>query len=121
VAIDVPLFTANPPPGIDELMSDPGAKKSVIAALFENSDTRSVLVVELTVTAVEMQPGKVTASVRPSLPAAMTVATPRLRKASTDCFKSTLSQAVIKLPPPRLMFTDAIREPAVSEATCCSA
>src|SRR4051812_9295681 len=56
VAIDVPLNTAKPPPGTDELIEPPGAMSSTRLLMFENEETASFLSVEPTVIAVEMQP-----------------------------------------------------------------
>ena len=39
--MDVPLKGANPPPGTDELILEPGAKRSTIDALFENDERES--------------------------------------------------------------------------------
>src|SRR3954468_23038213 len=46
VAIEVPLKTANPLPGTEELIDEPGAMMSTSAWWFENDDTSSVLVVD---------------------------------------------------------------------------
>jgi len=56
-AIEVPLQTANPPPGTDELMLEPGASRDRIDARFANEETVSLSVVEPTLTADEMQAG----------------------------------------------------------------
>ena len=76
VAIDVPDRKSNEVALFvtDELMLDPGASRSTISALFENDDTVFCLVVEPTVTAVEIQLGAPTAFVKPLLPDAITVA-----------------------------------------------
>src|SRR4051795_13451166 len=54
VAIDVPLKLANPPPGTDEVMLEPGAQRSSTLPEFEKLEIWSSLVVEPTVTAVLM-------------------------------------------------------------------
>src|SRR4051794_20164731 len=109
VAIEVPLKTAKPPPGTDELIEDPGAHRSSSVPEFENEDTVSVFVVEPTVIAVEMQPGVETPVEAPSLPAAIAVAMPADRRLSIAAFRLSASQAVfVGVPPPRLMFTEAI-------------
>jgi hypothetical protein len=56
-AIDVPLKTAKAPPGIDEVIDEPGARSDRKAAEFENEEIASVFVVDPTLIAVEMQPG----------------------------------------------------------------
>ena len=56
-AIDVPLATANWPPGYDEMISSPGASRDKKGAAFEKSAIRSSLVVAPTLTVVEMQAG----------------------------------------------------------------
>ena len=57
-AIDVPLNAEKlGEGGTEDVMLSPGANKSTMADTFEKLDTASALVVELTVTALEMQPG----------------------------------------------------------------
>src|SRR3954463_6726910 len=51
VAIDVPLNTAKPFPGTDELINDPGASSSTWPEWSEKDDSRSDFVVEPTVMA----------------------------------------------------------------------
>lgn len=57
-------------------MLSPGASRSTILDMLENEDSVSCLVVEPTVTALDMHPGALTESVWLSLPAAITVAMP---------------------------------------------
>ena len=76
VAMDVPLKGANPPPGTDELILEPGAKRSTIDALFENDERESVFVVAPTVTASVMQPGEFTALVKPYCPTQLRLRSP---------------------------------------------
>src|SRR5919198_3902443 len=68
VAIEVPLRTANPPPGTDELIEPPGASSSTSGDELENEETVSFFSVEPTVIADEMHAGKLTAFVKPLLP-----------------------------------------------------
>ena len=57
VAIEVPLKTEKPVPVTEELIEPPGAKSVRNDALFEKEDTVSCLVVEPTLTDVEIQAG----------------------------------------------------------------
>jgi len=61
-AIDVPFRTVNPPPGTDELIDTPGAKKSSKPDTFEKAATTSPLVVAPTLIAEETQAGAPRAS-----------------------------------------------------------
>src|SRR6187551_2492104 len=74
-AIDVPLKSAKPPPGTDELIPSPGAKSDRNDATFEKYDTSFDLSVEPTLTALEMQAGDAISLPDASLPDAMTLAT----------------------------------------------
>jgi hypothetical protein len=56
-AMEVPSKTANPPPGTEELMLDPGARRDKKEAELENHETVSVSVVEPTLTALDMHAG----------------------------------------------------------------
>ena len=56
-----------------------------------------------------MQLGALTASAEPSLPDEITVAMPVERRLSIAALRESLSQLAVNEPPPRLMFTDAIR------------
>lgn len=107
-AIDVPAHVWKPPPGIEERMLSPGAKKDRKLATLENTETRSLSVVELTLMALEMQAGYESAARDPPLPAAITVATPTDRRLSMAGFRLSPSQAVVLEPPPRLRLTAAI-------------
>ena len=59
--------------------------------------------------AVEMQLGALTASAKPSLPDEITVAVPVERRLSIAALRASPSQLAVCLPPPRLMFTAAMR------------
>ena len=75
-AIDVPLRTAKLGVGlIDELIDSPGAKRSTIVETLEKAETASVWLVELTVIAVETQPGNALRFRCELLPEMITVAT----------------------------------------------
>jgi hypothetical protein len=86
VAIEVPPFKPNPPPGTEELMEDPGAKSERKVAEFEELETASDLVAFPTLTAVEIQAGAFSASEKPSFPEAATVAMPTERRLSIAAF-----------------------------------
>ena len=58
VAIDVPFQLWYPPPGMDDAIPLPGATKSIHDAALLKPDIASGIVVEPTVIAEEMQPGK---------------------------------------------------------------
>jgi hypothetical protein len=109
VAIEVPPFKPNPPPGTEELMEDPGAKSERKVAEFEELETASDLVVFPTLIAVEMQPGALRLSVNPSFPDAAAVAIPTDRKLSIAAFLAAcpLSHGEVNLPPPKLRLTAA--------------
>jgi hypothetical protein len=84
--MEVPLKTAKPPPGTEELMEEPGARRERKVAEFEKIETPSDLVVDPTLTAEEIQAGALRASLNPSLPAAATVAIPTERRLSIAAF-----------------------------------
>jgi hypothetical protein len=76
--------------------------------MLESSAITSNLVVDATVTAVEIQAGALTPFVAESLPAEITVATPAVRKVSIANFRTSVSQyPACGLPPLRLMLTEA--------------
>src|SRR5712692_4356192 len=58
-AIDVPLSAWYDPPGTDEVIDSPGASSERNGVTLENHETASVLSVETTLTADEMQAGVV--------------------------------------------------------------
>src|ERR1700687_3456160 len=60
---EVPLFTAVPPPGTDEVTDSPGARRVRKEALFVNDDTWSALFVEPTLIALEIHAGALRAFV----------------------------------------------------------
>ena len=110
VAIEVPLKVVNAPPGVDESMSVPGAKRSRSCDTFEKNATESISSTAPTLTAVEIQAGQEIALLQASLPDAATVAIPaafRLSMTARNC-GSSASQALSKAPAPRLKFTEAI-------------
>ena len=90
------------------MICTPGAKKSISVLELENNATVSVSSVAPTVIAVEMQPGELTALVKPSLPEAITVAILADLRLSIAGLRASLSQAEVKLPPPMLMFAAAM-------------
>jgi hypothetical protein len=61
--MEVPLKDSNPPPGTDELTSEPGARRERKEAELENEDKVSEFVVEPTLTALEIQAGLLMESV----------------------------------------------------------
>jgi hypothetical protein len=78
-------------------------------AAFEEEATTSLLVVDPTLIAVEMQPGPLMPFLYESLPAAMTVAIPTERRLSMAGLRGSESQdVVLRTPSPRLMLTEAI-------------
>ena len=83
-AIDVPLKLLNPPPGTDDRIASPGARRERYWFVLLKSETSSAgrnepSVVDATLTAVEMHAGAESAVTDPSLPDAMTVAIPAAR------------------------------------------
>jgi hypothetical protein len=106
VAMEVPLNTANPPPGTEEFMLEPGARRDKKEAELENEDRVSDFVVEPTLTALDIQPGAFMESVKPLLPEAITVAIPAVLRLSIIAFRESVSQLLKKRPPPMLMFTE---------------
>ena len=100
-------------------MLEPGASRSTWAELLENAETASALVVEPTVTAVEMQPGAPTPAVSESLPDEITVATRAARRLSISDLRASPSQALVLLPPPRLMLTATTLSAARRSSACC--
>ena len=116
VAIDVPLKNAKVEAlcgtaTIEDWMLDPGAITLVVLDMLEKEEMTSDLSDDATESAEEMHPGEPIAEVKPLLPAAMAVNTPALRNASSAGFCDSLSQAPAKLPPPRLMLTEATVPP----------
>src|SRR4030095_11189129 len=113
VAIEVPAMLANKSPGIEERIQRQGASSERNEALLEKLETASATVpsdpssVEPTLIAVEMQPGALRALVKPSFPAAITVAIPTERRLSMATLRGSLSQLEKNCPPPRLMLTEA--------------
>jgi hypothetical protein len=108
-AIEVPVLLATfPLPGTADVIFVPGASKDKKDALFELSLTVSLFVVLPTLIADEIQAGAASASVKPLLPEATTLAIPTERKLSIGAFSGSVSQLLVNLPPPRLMFTAAI-------------
>src|SRR5918994_146744 len=113
-AIEVPPLMAKLPPGTDDLMLVPGASRSTIPDIFELGAMVSRFVVMVssvivlpTVIALEMHAGKLTASVKPSLPEAITVAMPAAFRLSMAALRGFVSQKRLNRPLPRLMFTEA--------------
>src|SRR5215213_1867651 len=101
-AIEVPLFLAKLPPGTDEAMLTPGASRSTIEEKLESGAMVSCLVVLPTVIALEMHAGEATASVKPSLPEAITVAIPAALRLSMTALRGSVSQKRLNRPSPKL-------------------
>jgi len=111
-AMDVPSKAAKPPPGTDEVMSTPGARRLKIGALLEKSvATKSDFVVAPTLIALEMQAGAELLSAKPLFPEAMTVATPMERR---RCFGHAVFAEFVDMGP---LSRQSIRpsEPGFSE------
>jgi hypothetical protein len=104
--MEVPLETANPPPGTEELMLWPGASRERKEAELENEETASDSVVDPTLTALDMHAGAPMESVKPLLPEAITVAMPADLRLSIIGLRVSESQLLKKRWPPRLMFTE---------------
>jgi hypothetical protein len=104
--MEVPLKKANPPPGTEELMLSPGASSERNEAELENDETVSDFVVEPTLTALDIQAGAPMELVKPSLPEEITVAIPADLRLSMTALRGSVSQLLVKEPPPRLMFTE---------------
>src|SRR5438309_2509197 len=120
-AIDVPLSAWYDPPGTDDVIDSPGASSERNGATFENHDTASVLSVEPTLTADEMQACVVRPDGDAELPAATTVAIPIARRLSMMGLAGSVSHGALKTLPPRLMFTEAMFCcPASATAYTCS-
>ena len=107
VAMEVPLINANPPPGTEEFMLEPGARRCKKEAELENDDSVSDFVVEPTLTALDMQPGLLMESVKPLLPEAITVAIPTDLRLSIIALRESESQLRVNRPAPRLKLTAA--------------
>src|SRR5690349_7068737 len=89
----------------------PGAIRSTTADMLVKEEIMSDLVVDPTVTALEMHPGWLTIEVELSLPAAIAVNTPAARKLSIESFCESPSQLLEVRPPPRLMLAEATLMP----------
>jgi hypothetical protein len=81
-ANEVPLSDANPPPGTEETIDEPGASRLRKDAAFENDTTASSFVVAPTAIADEMHAGAARPSTKPLLPDEITVAMPADRRLS---------------------------------------
>src|SRR4051794_19477538 len=108
--MEVPFAVADVLPGYVDVMLTPGASRSTRpGAELEKAATTSLLSpVAPTLTAVEMHAGVLIDVFELSLPVAMTVAMPAAFRLSTAALRESPSQVVVLLPPPRLMFTDAM-------------
>jgi hypothetical protein len=95
VATEVPLATAYWAPGYEDVMELPGARSDRKEATLEKLDTTSLLVVEPTLTAEEMQPGELSALVELPLPAAITVAILADFRLSMMAFSGSVSQVLV--------------------------
>ena len=78
----------------EERINEPGATMSTRLLQLEKSERSSVLVEEATVMAVEMQPGRLTAPSKLSLPAAISVAMPAPFNRSMIGLRLSASQAL---------------------------
>ena len=95
------------PPGMDEVIDEPGANSERNEATLAGGETASVFVVALTLIAGEIQAGAVWASRKTLLPAATVVAIPAERKVSMIGLRGSLSHEVENRPLPRLRLTAA--------------
>ena len=106
-------------------MLTPGAQKSVTALELVKPAGTSALSVALMVSAFDRQPGKLTCVFDPSLPAAMTVATPAAARLFTRAAVagSDASHAAADKPPPMLRLTATMFGLVLffRLSTCCSA
>src|SRR5438132_9322179 len=111
VVMEVPAKFAKPLSGIDESIHWPGARSERNEALLENEETSSAVVprepssVEPTLTALEIHPGEESALVKPSFPAAITVAMSADLRLSMIGFSGSTSQFESNRPPPTLVLT----------------
>src|ERR1043166_1692714 len=94
---------------IEVTMSSPGANSDMKGAALVKMGSISGenFHVDPTLMAEEMRAGRAMASVRPSLPLAITVAMPTERRLSIAGFRTSVSQLLVKRPLPRLMLTAA--------------
>ena len=104
--MEVPLINANPPPGTEEFMLEPGARRCKKETELENDDKVSDFVVDPTLTALDIHPGLLMESVKPLFPEAITVAIPTDLRLSIAALRESVSQLLKKRPPPMLMFTE---------------
>src|SRR5258707_1268882 len=86
-------------------MDSPGANSDRNDATFEKYDTWLDLSIDPTLTADEMHPGDARALPSPSLPDAITLATPIDRRLSIAGLYGWSSHGAVKVAPPRLMLT----------------
>ena len=104
----------------------PGARSERNEALLEKEETSSAVVprepssVEPTLTALEIHAGEESAFVKPSFPAAITVAMSADLRLSMIGFSGSTSQFESNRPPPRLMLTAAKLSAARRLNTRCS-
>jgi hypothetical protein len=118
VAIDVPAKLANPVAsvvvGTEDRIHWPGASNDMNEAMLLNEDTRSRVAaeepspVEPTLIAPGAQAGDEMASVKPSLPVAMTVAIPAVFSWAIGVTIELDVHGAVNSSPPRLMLTDAM-------------
>src|SRR4051794_29345918 len=109
-AIEVPLNTAVPPPGTEDVIDDPGASSERKGAEFEKLDTVSALVVEPTLTAPGVHAGLPIDVLEPSLPAEITVAVPADRRLATAVWNAPDGHGALNRNAPRLMFAAAMEK-----------
>src|SRR5262249_54259262 len=102
VAMEVPLKARKlGVGGTDETMLTPGANRSTTSDTFAKLATTSDFVVALTVTALDMQPGKLVRIICESFPAAITVAVPAVLSASMALLNGAARALLSQLPETR--------------------
>jgi hypothetical protein len=99
-----------PPPGMEELILVPGARRLSDALRFEYDSSTSASLVAPTLIALEMHAGEFIALVKPSFPDETTVAIPTPRsKSMADLYAgNVLSQLPPNAPLPRARVTEAM-------------
>ena len=85
---------------MEEAIFSPGASSEVCGEMSANDDSASLLVVELTLTAVDTQAGKLIAFVAPAFPADTIVGIPTERRLSMISLMGSPSQDDDEVGPP---------------------
>ena len=105
----MPEKKAKPPPGTDDWIETPGARRSSTAPVLEKVGTTSVFEVAPTLTALEIHAGDEIAFTMALLPDAITVAIPTERSKSIAGLCGSPSHVpVVNGLPPRLRLTEEI-------------